>query len=82
MPLPLWKMTTTCEIPQHYIIAGKILSMLGIKRQSVTNIIFVHVTLYPPSIHFVSKMIYMYKVFLSLLTYLFESSSLEIYIPH
>ena len=29
-----------------------------------------------------SKIIYMYKVFLSLLTHLFESSSLAIYIPH
>ena len=53
-----------------------------IKKQSVTDILFVLVTLCPPSIHYVSKIIYMYKVFLSLLTHLFESSSLAIYIPH
>ena len=57
--------------------------MLGVfKKQSVTDIVFVLVTLCPPSIHYVSKIIYMYKVFLSLLTHLFESSSLAIYIPH
>ena len=48
----------------------------------MTDILFVHVTLHPPSGYFVRKIIYMYKVFLSLLTHLFESSSLAIYIPH
>ena len=75
-------MTTKCEIPQLPIIAGRIFSMLGVKKNSVTDIVFVLVTLHPPSIHFVSKMIYMYNVFLSLLTHLFESSSFAIYIPH
>ena len=48
----------------------------------MTDILFVHVTLHPPSGYFFRKIIYMYKVFLSLLTHLFESSSLAIYIPH
>ena len=48
----------------------------------MTDILFVHVTLHPPSGYFVRKIIFMYKVFLSLLTHLFESSSLAIYIPH
>ena len=73
--LPLWKMTTKYEIPQHYIIAGKIFRMLGVKK-TISD------WYYPPSSYFVSKMIYMYKVFLSLLNHLFESSSLAIYIPH
>ena len=73
--LPLWKMTTKYEIPQHYIIAGKIFRMLGVKK-TISD------WYYPPSSYFVSKMIYMYKVFLSLLNHLFESSSLVIYIPH
>ena len=48
----------------------------------MTDILFVHVTLHPPSGYFVRKIIYMYKVFLSLLTHLFESSSFARYIPH
>ena len=48
----------------------------------MADILFVPVTLHPPSGYFVGKIIYMYKVFLSLLTHLFESSSLARYIPH
>ena len=48
----------------------------------MTDILFVYVTLHLPSGYFFRKIIYMYKLFLSLLTHLFESSSLAIYIPH